>query len=94
MSLDATRLLRLRRDDNLDLGDRVRVPRAVDSSLSRGTPRFLGRVFDGGAMPDKTGRFFLLNPLRADGLEAEGDASGLQILVDAMCARRRPCRQP
>ena len=76
MSLDATRLLRLRRDDNLDLGERVRAPRAVASSLSRGTPRFLGRVFDGGAMPDKTGRVFLLNPLSADGPEELGEEMG------------------
>src|SRR4051812_21856188 len=79
MSLDATRLLRLRREDNLDLGERVRVPRTVASSVSRGTPRFLGRVFDGGAMPDQTGRVFLLNPLSVDGPEAEGASASLVV---------------
>ena len=81
MRLDTTRLLRLRRDDNLDPGERVRAPRAVASSSSRGTPRFLGRVFDGGAMPDKTGRVFLLNPLSADGPETEG--ASVSFAVDS-----------
>jgi hypothetical protein len=77
MILDPTRLLRLRRGDDLDLGDRAMVPRAADppSPAPRGTPRFVGRVFNGGAMPSQAGRVFLVNPVRLDGAEAEGSAA-------------------
>jgi hypothetical protein len=81
MSLDPTRLLRLRRDDDLDLGDIALVPRAADppSPAPRGTPRFLGSVFDGGAMPSQAGRVFLVNPVRLDGAEAEGSTATFTI---------------
>src|SRR3954453_15332833 len=83
MSLDATRLLRLRRADDLDLGDRALAPRvAVASSpAARGTLRFLGRVFDGGAMPDRAGRVFLVNPVRLDGPEAEAASASFAVDV-------------
>jgi hypothetical protein len=81
MSLDPTRLLRLRRGDDLEFGDRELIPRAADppSPPPRGTPRFLGRVFDGGAMPSQAGKVFLVNPVQLDGLEAEGSPATFAV---------------
>ena len=43
----------------------------------RGTPRLVGRVIDGGAMPAQTERVFLVNPARIDGAEAEGQSGSI-----------------
>ena len=91
MNLDSTRLLRLRRDDDLDLG-RPCGPRAVLRPCPAGTPRFLGRVFDGGAMPDRTGRVFLVNPCearRAGGRGRGGVIRGGRHAGDPRRGRRR-----
>lgn len=45
----------------------------------RGTPRFLGQVFDGGSMPQATDRVFLVHPVRLYGTEVEGAAAVLEI---------------
>jgi hypothetical protein len=81
MSQASTRILRLRRADGLDRGDDEMAPRAAAafSPPSRGTPRFLGRVLDGGAMPTQTGRVFLVNPARIDGTEAEGSTASFAV---------------
>ncbi len=39
------------------------------------TPRYLGQVYNGGAMPSSTGKWFLTHPVAIDGAETEG-ASG------------------
>jgi hypothetical protein len=81
MSQASTRILRLRLASYIDLGDREMVPRAAaaPSPSPRGTPRFLGRVFDGGAMPDQAGRVFLVNPVQVDGAEAEGSTVSFAV---------------
>ena len=42
------------------------------ANTSRGTPRFVGQVQSGGAMPTATDRVFLVNPVQLSGTEAEG----------------------
>src|SRR5262245_9380993 len=81
MDHDPRRLLRLRWSEDLDLGARTYVPRAVGASspAPRGTPRFLGRVVNGGAMPNQTGRVYLVNPVRLDGVESEGATASATV---------------
>jgi len=75
MEHDPTRLLRLRSRD----------PRAIaalglSTALApRGTPRFLGQVVGGAGMPTGTDRVYLLNPVRLDGLDAEGATASLAV---------------
>ncbi|AMV37375.1 hypothetical protein [Planctomyces sp. SH-PL62] len=83
MPSDPLRPLRLRWDDLRDPGaatGRQRVP-ALDAAPTRGTPRFVGRVRDAGAIPTATGRVFLVNPASLDGGESEGALA--TVAVDA-----------
>lgn len=41
------------------------------------TPSFVGKVVDGGSMPTTGGKFFLLEPVDADGTESEGGTATL-----------------
>jgi hypothetical protein len=79
MNPDPQRLLRLRWSEALDLG--ARVPRAAEASAlaPRGTPRFVGRVVNGGAMPSQTGQVYLVNPVRLGGVESEGTTASVSV---------------
>lgn len=77
MDRDSPRLLRLRWDDRRDPGvdrNRLRSP-AANAPAARGAPRFVGRVFDGGAIPNQIDRIYLVHPVRFDGAEAEGGSA-------------------
>jgi hypothetical protein len=83
MPNDPLRPLRLRWDDLRDPGGptgRLRCPE-LDATPTRGTPRFLGRVRDAGAIPTTSDRVFLVNPARLGGAESEGAAAA--VAVDA-----------
>lgn len=71
---DPMRSLRLKWDDRRDPGiDRNRLRAlGIGEPASRGAPRFVGRVHDAGAMPDRTDRVFLVHPVGLDGNETEG----------------------
>src|SRR5689334_7411592 len=71
MQFDPTRLLRLRLHAPLARSTRGRAA----ASRPRGTPRFLGQVVGGAAMPGGTDQFYLMNPVRLDGPETEGAAA-------------------
>src|SRR5438045_494673 len=81
MEHDPRRLLRLRWGEDLDLGGRTYVPRAARASspAPRGTPRFLGRVVNRGAIPNQTGRVYLVNPVHLDGVESEGATASISV---------------
>jgi len=83
MKRDPLRPLRLRWEDRRDPGiDRNRLRNSgLGEPAFPGAPRFVGQVFDAGAMPDRTDRVFLLHPVRLDGVESEGSGAGL--IVDA-----------
>lgn len=49
----------------------------LPSNPPESTPSFLGKVVDGGSMPTTGGKFFLLEPVDADGTESEGGAATL-----------------
>jgi hypothetical protein len=72
MDHDPTRLLRLRWESNHEPGSPAPISAPVAASALRGTPRFLGQVVNGGAMPTGTGRVYLVNPVRLSGGELEG----------------------
>src|SRR3954466_3604522 len=81
MSQNNARLLRLRWSDDLDFSTHTLSPRAAIAGppAPRGTPRFLGRVVNGGSMPTQTERVFLLEPVRLDGSETEGATASLLV---------------
>ncbi len=73
MEHDPTRLLRLRSRD-------PRATAALSLAIAlapRGTPRFLGQVVGGAAMPSGTDRVYLMNPVRLDGGDDEGETASL-----------------
>jgi len=77
MRRDPLRPLRLKWDDRRDPGidrNRLRAPGLGDPG-SRGAPRFVGQVFDAGAMPNRVDRVFLVHPVRFDGPELQGSAA-------------------
>mgnify|MGYP001066916753 FL=1 len=83
MPNDRFRPLRLRWDERRDPNAATGRPRtpALDVSSAAATPRFVGRVVDGGSMPSTTDRVFLVNPAILGGAETEGGAA--TIAVDA-----------
>lgn len=79
MPNDPLRSLRLRWDDLLGPGPhtgRIRSPE-LDSSPAPVTPRFIGRVRNAGTIPTDSERVFLVNPVRFDGAEIEGERASL-----------------
>ncbi|WP_165068380.1 hypothetical protein [Paludisphaera rhizosphaerae] len=83
MPNDRFRPLRLRWDDLRGPGattGRLRTP-ALDAQTTAATPRFVGRVVNGGALPTATDRVFLVNPIQLSGAEAEGASA--TVAVDA-----------
>ena len=70
-------MLRLRISDAQESLERVLGQRDEAARTFRGTPRFVGKVTSGGAMPSVTDRVFLVNPVQFDGTEAEGSAAVL-----------------
>ncbi|WP_165253077.1 hypothetical protein [Paludisphaera soli] len=81
MPKDPLRPLRLRWDDLRDPGaatGRLRRPE-LDAAPTSGTPRFLGRVRDAGAIPTTSDRVFLVNPARLGGGESEGATAGVAV---------------
>jgi len=79
MPPDPTRPIRLRwgrLTEPVGPPGRPRTPE-LDAAPASATPRFLARIYDGGAMPAATGRVFLANPATLDGPEAEGAAAGV-----------------
>ncbi|MFO0892143.1 MAG: hypothetical protein U0790_23770 [Isosphaeraceae bacterium] len=66
--LDSLRVVRLREEGPSRGEDFTAAARRAP----RGTPRLLGRVVSGGALPGQTDRVFLVNPARIDGVEGEG----------------------
>lgn len=83
MPNDRFRPLRLRWNEQRDPGAATGRPRApaLDVSTAAATPRFVGRVVDGGSMPSATDRVFLVNPTILSGAETEGAAAS--VAVDA-----------
>jgi hypothetical protein len=79
MSNDPYRTLRLRWEDHQGVRSRSgRINLAEpDGTPSIGRSGFIGRVRDSGSMPTTTGKVFLVNPVRMDGLEAEGSRPGV-----------------
>ncbi|APW59211.1 hypothetical protein [Paludisphaera borealis] len=83
MTHDPLRPLRLKWDVTRDPGrdrNRLRSP-GRDAQNPRGTPRFIGQVASGGAMPNSLDHVFLVHPVRIEGGESEGAASA--TLVDS-----------
>jgi hypothetical protein len=83
MTLDPLRPLRLKWDVARDPGrdrNRLRTP-GRDAPNPRGTPRFIGQVASGGAMPNTLDHIFLVHPVRIEGGESEGAAGA--TLVDS-----------
>jgi len=64
--MDEERLLRRRQDEARGAIDRRR------SEAAQGVPSFVGRVVNGGAMPNRVPGYYLLQPQRIGGVEAEG----------------------
>jgi hypothetical protein len=67
-----SRILRLRMDDAREFHGPGLEPAGDAASTARGTPRFLGQVVSGGAIPTASDRVFLVNPVALYGAEAEG----------------------
>jgi hypothetical protein len=82
MDQDSSRILRLRMSDARDSPGLGLEHRIGAASTSRGTPRFVGRVQSGGAIPTATDRVFLVNPVKLYGTEAEG-AAGVLVADDS-----------
>ena len=83
MPKDRFRSLRLRWDDLRDPGattGRLRT-HTLDAPTAAATPRFVGQVVNGGAIPTATDRIYLVNPIQLSGAEAEGAAA--TVAVDA-----------
>jgi len=81
MKRDPLRPIRLRWDDRRDPGidrNRLRAP-GLGAPASRGAPRFVGRIHDAGAIPDRTDRVYLAHPVRLDGAELEGGPASLVV---------------
>jgi hypothetical protein len=71
---DSSRILR----DAL-LADRsARLGGSFDPA-GRGTPRFVGQVYDGGSIPQGSETVYLLHPVVLDGSESEGGVAGIQV---------------
>jgi hypothetical protein len=71
---DANRILRDARLAN----DRARLGRSFAAG-GRGTPRFVGQVFDGGSMPRRLESVYLLHPIVLEGPESEGAAAAIRV---------------
>lgn len=73
---DANRIFR----DALLANDQTRLGRSFGAS-GRGTPRFVGQVFDGGSMPQRLESVYLVHPLVLEGPESEGSAAAIRVDV-------------
>lgn len=69
----------IERPARLDLDDFRAYAETARPPDRAGTPRFLARVYDGGAIPTAAGRVYLTRPVAMGGGEIEGFGAGLSI---------------
>lgn len=81
MPNDRFRPLRRRWDDLRGPGEAAVSPStsAPDVQSTAATPRFVGRVVNGGSIPTSTDRVFLVNPALLSGAESEGAAASAVV---------------